>query len=185
MSEALPYTRIARALSRGDTAALAVQQLTEPVLPFVRSVGDPEVLERDCQLERELQVGVGGPIERSAHVVPLGEDDRDLEGLILVLRQVRVSSDRNMRSALSPAARVSILRLRETLGRERANRLEHPVTLLAEPACAAAEKALVEQRGKRVEIGVAHGLRGLERASRREDGKALEELPLVRLEQVV
>ena len=51
------------------------------------------------------------------------------------------------------------------LARELADRLEHPEALLAERARAASDEALVEQRGERVEVGVADRLGGLERAA--------------------
>ena len=73
----------------------------------------------------------------------------------------------------------------QALERELANRLEHPVALLSEPARAAAEEALVQERREGVEIGVADGLGCLQRASSAEDAQPREELLLVRVEQVV
>ena len=81
--------------------------------------------------------------------------------------------------------RVGVARRLELLEREFADRLEHPVALLAEPPGAAAEEALVEQGGERVEIGIADRLRGLERATAAEHAKPREQPPLVLVEQVV
>src|SRR3954454_12668899 len=76
-------------------------------------------------------------------------------------------------------------RLAQSLEPELADRLEHPVALLAEPAGAAAEQALVEQGGERVEIGVADELRRLEGAAAAEHAQAGEQRLLVPVEQVV
>jgi hypothetical protein len=73
----------------------------------------------------------------------------------------------------------------EPLERELPDGLEHPVALLAEPSRAAAEQALVEQGGERVEIGVAYELRRLERAAAPEHAEPPEQPLLVLVEQVV
>ena len=86
---------------------------------------------------------------------------------------------------MAPAQFVLASRLAEPLERELANGLEHPVALLAERSGAAAEQALVEQGGERAEIGVAHQLRGLERAASAEHAEAREQHLLVLVEQVV
>ena len=75
--------------------------------------------------------------------------------------------------------------LTEPFEREFADGLEHPVALLAELSRAAAEQTLVEQRGKRVEIGIAHQLRRLERAAAAEHAEVREQRLLVLVEQVV
>src|SRR4029079_16332923 len=62
---------------------------------------------------------------------------------------------------------------------------EHPVPVLSEQPGAAAEEALVEQRGERVEVGVADGFGGLQRAAPAEDAEPCEEPLLVLVEQVV
>src|SRR5207248_7591606 len=69
--------------------------------------------------------------------------------------------------------------------RELANRLEHPVALLSEAARAAAEQALVQERGERLEIGVADGLDSLQRAPSAEDAQSREQPLFARVEQVV
>src|SRR2546423_9381823 len=86
---------------------------------------------------------------------------------------------------MTPAQVALASRLAQSLERELADRLEHPVALLAEPSGAAAEQALVEQGGERVEVGVAHELRRLERAAAAEHAEAREQRLLVLVEQVV
>ena len=73
----------------------------------------------------------------------------------------------------------------EPLEREFADGLEHPVALLTEPSRAAAEQALVEQGGERVEIGLADELRRFERAAAAEHAQVREQRLLVLVEQVV
>ena len=73
----------------------------------------------------------------------------------------------------------------ETFACELADRLEHPVALLAEAARATAKETLVEERAECVEIGVANSLRGLERAPAAKDAQAGEQPLLVLLEKVV
>jgi hypothetical protein len=48
-----------------------------------------------------------------------------------------------------------------------------------------ADKALVDERGERVEVGSADFLRRLERAAAREDGQPREEPLLVFVQQIV
>lgn len=66
-----------------------------------------------------------------------------------------------------------------------ADRLEHPETLLVEPARPAPDETLVEQRAERVEIGVAYGLSRLDRAAATKGGEPPEETLLVIVEKVV
>ena len=68
----------------------------------------------------------------------------------------------------------------ELFGRELANRLEHPVAVAG-----AAEEALVDQRGDRVDVGAADLLGGLQRATAGEHGQAGEEVLLCRRQEVV
>ncbi len=64
------------------------EQPIEPAEDFLGRMGIPEVLERDEQLERELDVVVRRPVQGCSHVVALGEDERELERLIVFLRQM-------------------------------------------------------------------------------------------------
>ena len=68
---------------------------------------------------------------------------------------------------------------------ELADRLEHPVALLAVSVCASPNEALVEQRGERVEIRIAHRLCGLERGAPAKDGERGKELLFTLGEQIV
>ena len=86
---------------------------------------------------------------------------------------------------VAASKRVALPRALELLERELADRLEHPVALLAEPPGAAAQEALVKQRSESVEIGVAHRLRGLQRAAAAEHAEPCEQLLLVFVEQVI
>ena len=63
----------------------------------------------------------------------------------------------------------------EPLGRELANRLEHPVAVAG-----AAKQALVDERGDRVDVGAADLLGGLERAAAGEHGQPGEQVLLGR-----
>lgn len=51
---------------------------------------------------------------------------------------------------MSPPERLRVARLISSLGRELANRLEHPVSVFAADAGAAADETLVEERGERL-----------------------------------
>ena len=64
------------------------EQPIEPAEDFLGRMGIPEVLERDEQFECELGVVVRRPIQGCSHVVALGEDERELERLIVFLRQM-------------------------------------------------------------------------------------------------
>ena len=86
---------------------------------------------------------------------------------------------------MTPVQLTCEARLLEPFEREFADRLEHPVALLAEPPGAAAQEALVKQRSESVEIGVAHRLRGLQRAAAAEHAEPCEQLLLVFVEQVI
>src|SRR5205085_10199289 len=86
---------------------------------------------------------------------------------------------------MTPAQVVLPARLAEPFERELADCLEHPVALLADSSGAAAEQALVEQGGERVEIGLTDELRRLERAAAAEHSEARAECLLVLVEQVV
>jgi hypothetical protein len=63
-----------------------------------------------------------------------------------------------------------VLRIRQFLGGELADCLEHPVA-----AVAVADEALVDERGERFEIAVTDFLGGLQRETAREDPKPREE----------
>src|SRR4029453_19499724 len=81
-----------------------------------------------------------------------------------------------------PAPKLRLLaRVLQPLGRELADRLEHPEPL----ALAHADEALVDERLQPVEIGVANRLGSLERAAASKDRQSREQTLLVRLEQVV
>jgi hypothetical protein len=86
---------------------------------------------------------------------------------------------------VQPANLLCFRRLLESLLRELADRLEHPVALLSETPGAAADEALVEKGRERVEIRFADRFRRLERAAAPEGCKPPEEVLLVRVEQVV
>jgi hypothetical protein len=53
-----------------------------------RRVDVPEVLESDDELECELEVVVGRPVDGCSHVLLLGKDERQPESLVVVFRQV-------------------------------------------------------------------------------------------------
>ena len=165
---------------------LAVEQLAQPSLPFVRRGRDPEVLERDRELERELDIRAGRPVEGGAHVVPLGQSQGNLERLVFLLRQVRRTCDCEHPLGVSPARRVE--RPPSPSRRSAANaRIVSSIQKRSSPrpSGTAPEQALVEQRRERVEVGVADRLGRLERAARREHREAREELLLRGIEQVV
>src|SRR5206468_2630133 len=83
-----------------------------------------------------------------AQIVTLRESQLDVP-LGVARAQVRVAGDLEHPLGVSPAQVVFASRLAESLERELADGLEHPVALLAEPSGAAAEQALVEQGGGR------------------------------------
>ena len=73
----------------------------------------------------------------------------------------------------------------EEIARELADRLQHPEALLSEPACTSANQALVEERRKDIEVGIADGLGGLQSAAAAEDRESPEEPLLVLVEEVM
>ena len=78
------------------------------------------------------------------------------------------------------AQRVRLAGRVEPFERVLADRLEHH-----EPLALAPHQALVHQRAERVQVGVAHRLRGLEREPAREHAEPREQRALVLLQQVV
>ena len=94
---------------------------------------------------------------------------------VILLGEVGVLCDAEQPLGVTAAGLVGLARLLEPLCGELSDRLEHPVAVLSEPAGAAAEKALVEEGGERVEVSVADGLGGLERAAAAEDSEPGEE----------
>ena len=128
---------------------------------------------------------VGRPVDRRSHVLLLGQDARKLELLVVVLCQMGRFGDLEHSLGVAPVNPVSFVGLVEPLQCELADRLEHPVALLAEATGAASHEALVEKGRERVEIRFADRFRRLERAAAPEGCKPPEEALLVRVEQVV
>src|SRR5437763_3404539 len=149
---------------RWDSRAMFEQRPQAPDT-LERVVHHPELLQRNREPEGELGIAVDRPVDRRAEVVLLGPDDlRPLRPLALC-GEARGLTEREEVLGVAASKRVALARTAELLERELADRLEHPVALLAEPPGAAAQEALVKQRSESVEIGVAHRLRGLQRAA--------------------
>ena len=99
--------------------------------------------------------------------------------------EVGAIRERDKRRDLPPAQGGLAAGLREPGGRERADRLEHPVARRPVGIGSAPDEALVEERRERVEIRVTDLDRGVERAARSEDREIGEEPLLVRPEEIV
>ncbi len=151
-----------------------------------RRVRAPEVLERDRELEAELGIVLGAPVERGSEVVPLREREHPA-GTATSSSSERCADEGNLEHPLGVAAADvgCLARGVELLDREFADRLEHPEALLAEAARPSPHEALVEKRRERVEIGVADCLGRLERAAPAKDRESPEELLLVLVEEIV
>src|SRR6478672_4298790 len=164
--------------------ARAVAEALDPLEALPRAGRVPELLELDRELETEVRVVLLCPVERGAQVLAFRDQEADVR-LGIVHAEAGGAGDFEHPPGVTPTQVVFASRLAEPLDRELANCLEHPVALLAEPPGAAAEKALVEQGGERVEVGLAHELRRLERAAAAERAEAREQCLLVLVEQVV
>ena len=127
------------------------------------------------------------PLQHGAHVVDLRCDEVEVPGAGAVDDRPRAGAvgELDQPVGLRPPQGVLLAGHVEPLPGELADRLEHPEALLAVRVGAAADEALVEQRGKRVEVGLAHLLGVVEGAAAAEDGEAREEALLVAVEQVV
>jgi hypothetical protein len=126
-------------------AAGAWEQPIQSDQNLLEGVEVPEVLEGHQQLEGELEVVLGGPVEACSHVVPLGQHDRKLERLVILLRQMGRSSDLEHPHGMVSLHIVCLARLQKPLRGELADRLEHPVALLVEATDTSADEALVEE----------------------------------------
>jgi hypothetical protein len=91
--------------------------------------------------------------------------------------QIRVSAVREVdeEPGVEPAHGFCLVRCLELLARELPDRLQHP-----EAPVRVTEEVLLEERLEGVKVGLADLLCSLERAAAREDGKAGEEVLLVR-----
>ena len=113
---------------------------------------------------------------RSKSQAPWLVDDRARAGAVCELDQP---------VGLALAEPVLLARRGEALRGELPDRLEHPEPLGAVRLGAAADEALVEERGQRVEVRLADRLGVVERAAAAEDGEPGEELLLAAVEEVV
>ena len=73
----------------GRNVTGTLEQLGDSLGSLRLRVRDPEVLEPDRQLESKLRVVRLGPVESRAEVVTLRQPDRQIEGLVVVLREMR------------------------------------------------------------------------------------------------
>ena len=171
----------------GRSSRCGCEKALEPGCPLPRRPDDPERLERGCERKTCRRILDQRPLERGTDVVELGGDQlrppgaapRDGGGEVGAIRE------RHERRDLPPAQGGLAAGLREPGGRERADRLEHPVARRPVGIGSAPDEALVEERRERVEIRVTDLDRGVERAARSEDRKVGEELLLVRPEEIV
>jgi hypothetical protein len=106
-----------------------------------------------------------------------------VEPLGRVRARVRLGLLRQLEEVLGVAAAQlsGLARCVEPLVRILADRLQHPETL----AVADADEALVDERLQHVQVGVAHGLGGLERTASGEDREPGEQPLLVFPEELV
>src|SRR3954447_4110202 len=172
-----------RAKLRRDVSR-AVAEPLDPLETLLWPGRVPELLQVDRELEPEARIVLLRPVERGAQVFTLRQRQAHVR-LHVVRSEMGVAGNLEHSLGVTPAQVVLASRLAEPLVRELADGLEHPVALLTESSRAAAEEALVEERGERVEVGVTDQLRRLERAAAAEHAEAREEHLLVLVEQVV
>ena len=129
----------------GGNRSRVRQDLIQAANDLPMSMDVPEVLERDHELECELDIRVGRVIDGGPHVLSFCEDERQPESLVVVLRQVGRTRDLEHALRVSAERHVGVVRFLELGACERADRLEHPEPLLIEAARSSAHKALVEE----------------------------------------
>ncbi|MDQ3379814.1 MAG: hypothetical protein M3546_05770 [Actinomycetota bacterium] len=162
-----------------------VEELADPAHPLEWAGRDPEVLERDHQLEPELDVVLRGPVEGSSKILAFGQSDLDVECGRVVAAEPGFLRDGEHPLSVAPPGVGGVIGCLEPLGRELADRLEHPETLLSKLPFPAPHEALVEERCECVEVGVAHDLDRLEGAAPAKHGQTHEQRLLVGVQQVV
>ena len=110
-------------------------------------------------------------VERGAEVRVLGgEPVEPLASVPCVQLRAGALAERHVPGGVTVPERARVRELVEPFDRELADRLEHPVAVVA-----AAQEALVDQRRDLVEIGAADLLGGLQRAPAGEHGEAGEQ----------
>jgi hypothetical protein len=159
-------------------AVLVRQDRGEAAHGLGRVLRHPEVLEAARELCRKDDLATrDGPVQRGADVSRLCGGE-----LVALARAAhdrldgQGERDRELRVVLEmpQADRVALAALVQPLGRELADRLEHDEALPAAP-----EEALVDERLEHVDLGVADGLRRVERAAAGEDAEPAKELLLL------
>ena len=163
------------------------KQPLEPRRALGGVTDDPERLEGGCEAQPLHRVAIFRPRERDADVVELRSDQVQLPprasgGDAAEAGPIR---DVDEHVDLTTTQPVLLTRLRQPLGRELPDRLEHPVAVGSHGIGAPTEEALVEEGRQGVELGVADLLRGLQRTAAAEHREAREQLLLGSVEEVV
>ena len=106
------------------------EQKRKPPRPFLRVVGEPEVVERDRELQPELDLALGlRPAESSTEVALVR--DGDVEALLAggVEGEVRGDGEREEVLRVPPLRRFEVTGGSQALACVLADRLEHPVAI--------------------------------------------------------
>ena len=175
--------RLGAQARRHELGLGALEEALEPEDPLVRIVESPELLERSGDLQPHGDgVGLERPGNSSAQVVLL--EQCDIHSLTAGTERAGIEvgslGDRVEVLGMSPVQLVGIRSRVEPLHRVLPDRVEHPQAA----AAPSTDKTLDDERLDGGELRVADGLRRFEGEASPEDREFLEELLLLRLQQL-
>ena len=151
-----------------------------PAFRHVAPVPEPPHGCRQPQCKLRLPTGLE-LVKRSAKIVVLAVDKLEPGPGCAAQVWLRLLGQREEMLGVALSNIVSFAGLVETLECEFPDRLQHPIAVVVPDA----DEALVDERRKQVEVGVADRFDRLKRRAADEDGKPTEEVLLLRRQQLV